>query len=239
MAGIIICEGKTDAVLISYYLFKVCDYKYSKNKLVEIPIRNTNNEICNWFTKENNTKLAIWGIGGKSNIEYAAEQIIQLNSIQFTFDKIAIVRDRDDEEELEILDDLRHFFNIPSDMYLTNNSWSELVMDDAFGVQNRLKILPLIIPFTVDGSLETFLLNALSEDSNKKYIVDQSIKFVDELESVESILSTRLKLKAKLSVTLSIISPDKVFTLLDDLLKEVPWENYKNIRASFACLDEI
>ena len=31
MKSIIFCEGKTDAILLSYYLEKVADWKFSKN----------------------------------------------------------------------------------------------------------------------------------------------------------------------------------------------------------------
>ncbi len=54
MKSIIFCEGKTDAILLSYYLEKVADWKFSKKmtRNIGLPIRNFENEELNVYTKD-------------------------------------------------------------------------------------------------------------------------------------------------------------------------------------------
>ena len=47
------------------------------------------------------------------------------------------------------------------------------------------------------------------------------------------------ELKAKLSVVFAIRSPQKVFSLIDELIKSVDWEKYQNIKNLFKKILEI
>src|SRR5690348_2507844 len=97
--GLILCEGKTDAILVSYFLCKTLQYKFQKKAPLKIKDVDQVNESINWYENDKGRMLAIWGVGGYSNLPNALDQIEKLNRLQFTFDKIAIIRDKDTEVE--------------------------------------------------------------------------------------------------------------------------------------------
>ena len=49
----------------------------------------------------------------------------------------------------------------------------------------------------------------------------------------------RLALKAHLSSVFAVISPEKVFSYLDVIIKEVPWEKSETLRNCFEILKEL
>ena len=97
----------------------------------------------------------------------------------------------------------------------------------------------MIIPFDKEGALETFLLDALSEDKDDKIVVEAAKEFVVDLDSGKYLTRDRDKIKAELGVTFAVIFPDKVFTMMNDLLIEIPWEEYTTVQECFTLLEEI
>ena len=68
MNKIILCEGATDAILLSYYLEKVAGWKFCKKPPKDIAIKeDTFEQSVNWYEKESD-RLLICGAGGKDNI---------------------------------------------------------------------------------------------------------------------------------------------------------------------------
>ncbi len=82
----------------------------------------------------------------------------------------------------------------------------------------------LIIPEAHAGALETVMLDAISEDKYDKNIVDLCKKFVADMrtEASKYISSSRLQLKAELGVTWAIQYPEKVFSMINEVIKSVP-----------------
>ena len=53
MNKLILCEGKTDAILLSYYLGKTAGWKFVKKGPSGLAIQQTNdNESINWYKKD-------------------------------------------------------------------------------------------------------------------------------------------------------------------------------------------
>ena len=52
MRALILCEGKTDAILISYLLCKVSGWKPAKaDKKMSISVSEKNNESAYWYSR--------------------------------------------------------------------------------------------------------------------------------------------------------------------------------------------
>ena len=67
MNSIILCEGRTDAILLSYYLGRVYGWCYSKKPpKAYTRIEADSNQEVNWY-KKNDDYLLIYGVGGKDN----------------------------------------------------------------------------------------------------------------------------------------------------------------------------
>lgn len=62
--------------------------------------------------------------------------------------------------------------------------------------------------------------------------------FVDEIapEAAEIISTERLKLKTKLGVSLAVLYPEKVFSLIDEQLRSISWENSQILAETFKTL---
>lgn len=242
MRKIILCEGKSDAILISYYLIKTNNWSVNtKSKLKNLSFGNENESFV-WY-KRNDENLAIWGVGGKDNFESALQKIYlqnyQASKPEDIFSSIIIIADRDN---LSIDDKINEFISLTSSFNtqsLENNVWSSATYSDSFGIMKNIKIGLIIIPFTEEGALETFLLNALSEDVDRQKIIVESRSFIRNLEPTPFLSTPRLHLKAWLAVSLAVFSPEKVFSRIDEVLQQVNWEEYKTIQQGFSLLDSL
>lgn len=72
-------------------------------------------------------------------------------------------------------------------------------------------------------------------------LINKSQAFVDEIapEATEIISTERLKLKTKLGVSLAVLYPEKVFSLIDEQLKSISWEKSEILSITFKTLIEI
>lgn len=241
MNKLILCEGETDAILLSYYLGKVADWKFCKKapKNLEIQRRN-GNETVNWYRKGEDY-LLICGVGGKDNFGNFFETRIKKPIVATNaFEKIAIVTDRDDKTVDDIcealLSSMGDFFADIQDRVWCNNSYQ-----DAFGMEKTVELLLVVIPKEHLGALETVMLDAISEEPYDKNIVDKAAEFVQQMrtEAGKYIWSDRLQLKAHLGVTWAIQFPEKVFSMVNEQINNVQWEKYKVLRECFGILEEI
>lgn len=239
----ILCEGKTDAILLSYYMHKVYGWKFDRNteRRVKLDLKNKKSGIVSWYKREGR-ELLIAGVGGKNCFDSPLESILEINKIDAdeAFEKKVILSDRDkSEEDSTVLEEFNKIFNkYCGEIKLINNGWSGFHMKDGFGSAIQVDVASIIVPFEKEGALETFLLDALSEEVDLEYIVRKSRDFIKTIES-KYLRSDRLKLKAELGVTLAIMSPEKVFTPLDDIFKEINWEKYSSIQKSFSILGDL
>lgn len=243
MKSILLCEGKSDAILVSYYLNKVKGWEFygkkDKRKVI-IPIRNNENEEANWYRLGDDI-LSIWGIGGQSNLKYAIEQVLIINKLadrEDAFNKIIILTDRDNSVNDEgLLNELSEYLE---EVNLQNNEWVDKEYTNEFQDVIEVKILPIIIPFNKSGALETFILDAICEmGEEEKQIVDKSKEFISGFDLMNYLHTQRLKVKGELAVTLGTLFPQKTFTPIDSMLKNINWEEYKTIQEGFIKLEEI
>lgn len=241
MNRLILCEGKTDAILLSYYLGKICGWTYTSKQPKDLLIKEDNlNESISWYEKDGE-RLLICGVGGKSNFgNFFAREIVNPLVKANAFEKIAIVVDRDNQsaEEIEqnLSDELDHFFSS-----IKNQMWTHCEYIDSFGLAQHIEFLLVSIPINQQGALETVLLEAISEDEYDKNIVEKSKQFVSSIrpQADKYIKSDRLQLKADLSVTWAIQSPEKVFDFIDEQIRNAQWEKSKTLRTCFNELEKI
>lgn len=232
MNTIILCEGKTDAVLLSYYIDKVCGFEVVKGKVnKQLTLgQNKGNEFFSWHEKDNDY-VAIWGIGGKDCFKRSIADFfnaLKKSPDTLTYDAIAIVCDRDLIRNDEIiLSEFSDFFleaNIP----FANNKVSIGNYLNSFGEKREINSFALIIPQEQFGALETVLLEAIKGNAYDKKIVERSDDFVNQIryEADRYIKNDRLALKAKLSTVFAIMTPEKVFNFIDEILvTTVKWED--------------
>lgn len=241
MNKLILCEGKTDAILLSYYLGKTVGWKFVKKGPSGLDIQQPDdNESISWY-KKGDDYLLICGVGGKDNFgNFFNERIKTPLVTTNAFEKIAIVTDRDDRGGEEICvslsEDMSGFF---SD--IRDRVWCKNTYRDGFGIEKTIELLLVIIPKEHSGALENVMLSAISEDSYDKNIVEKAAAFIEQMRiEADKYLSTeRLQLKAHLGVTWAVQFPEKVFSMIDEQINSVRWEEYETLKECFGILKEL
>jgi len=245
MISLILCEGKTDAIFLSYYLEQVCGWthKFSKEdipKKFAIKPSAKKGESAEWYRKSNDF-LLICGVGGKDNFgSFIKSKVTPAMIDSNVFSRIAIVTDRDDREEKSICQSFKAML-MPIMSNVENNVWTYSLYKNSFGQEKAVDFLLLIIPSDKEGALETTLMDAISEDEYDKIIVERSKEHVETIAPNASkyIGKNRLKLKACLGVIWSIQSPEKIFSFIDEQIRSVRWEDSELISQCFDKLSGI
>lgn len=247
MTRIILCEGETDLVLISYYLGKVCGWSYTrkpKNIKLKLDFSEQDNRSACVYRNQDGDELLICAVGGKDNFgnffhEFLEQPICRSNAGETEY-RIALVTDRDDlstnEIEIAVAAQLSPIINCVS-----NNQWIFNDVDIDFDETAQINFLLVAIPKENAGALETLLLESLSDDDCKTNIVEKSEKFVDSMKEPANryIGTSRLQLKAHLGVVLSILNPEKIFSIFDEHILSIKWEESQVIAQCFEQLIEI
>jgi len=239
--NIILCEGKTDAILISYFLITVHKYSYSKKEIVKLPIEKNNEEV-NWYSKEAHS-LAIWAVGGYDRLKQCLAAVIERNESEmrsaYRFDKIILMLDRDTRIDEQLLTDISVWFQESKIRYKAKikfDNWIECAMTlKKMPTEDyRIDILPLVIPPEGEGALETFLLNSLRDNSDEdKSVINESRQYIQKIQDVSYLKKKRFREKACLGAVLSVFSPDWVFSDINDRICSVRWEEIHKINKGF------
>ena len=124
---------------------------------------------------------------------------------------------------------------------IQDREWCENSYRDAFGMEKTVQLLMVVIPKEHLGALENVMLSAISEDPYDKNIVDKTAVFVQQMrmEADKYISTERLQLKAHLGVTWAVQFPEKVFSMIDEQINSVRWEEYDTLKECFGILNEI
>ena len=237
---IILCVGITEAILISYFLADVSGWKFEKSK--NAPFENFSSNI-NWYRTKQANYCAIWSVGG-CDFTKAVEIIIGREKIEHSIENIVIVTDNDDvgavtQRFSDIEDVIKRELGLSS---LSNLSQAgcDITVTDGFQNKNIISLQYLLVPENKSGALETFILDALSEqDEGKKDVIRKVEDFVNNFESDRYLRERREKTKAKLGVSLAIFSPDKIFTTMDEFLRSTKWGKFETTNTQFQILKDL
>lgn len=247
--NIILCEGNTDAILISYFLIKVHGFTHLKDKKepIKLPAKQ-NNESLYWYKHNNKPNTVIWAVGGIDRLQPALKDVIDRNydetNDDLMFKKIVVMVDRDTRNDTENNDLIKKWVNDSG--VIIKNDISSMIWNPREMFHNihgliKLQILPVLIPPDNDsGALEDFLLAALTKRSDEeKSVVDEAKKFIDKIPDKPFVHKKRLRSKACLGSSLAVFSPDWVFNTIDKKLRSVPWEEMEKVYKTFAELKSL
>lgn len=244
MRSVILCEGTTDFVLLQYYMRKVHGWEYKKND--NVLIKGYKARKC--VLKKDRSELNIIGCGGCSRIPEGLQFILDSNSLSAedeAYDRIVIITDRDEvetESEFEtiIATELgKQQIEWKDD--ISNDKWIDFHYENGQGDHCNAKILLLVIPFEDTGAMETFLLDAVGKaDSYDAQIISDCNQFVDNVDNQKKYLNKRRYItKAKFDVYFSVRTAAEQFVERQNILKNIPWENYAAIQESFEKLGDL
>lgn len=243
MNSIVLCEGPDDLWFISYYLYKRAGWSIDKKPDIRkwgfhvVPIND--HQQVNYLKKDGNG-VAIWCVGGKDSFEEAVKISIQAYVMEIpskAVNSIVIVRDRDDDDESEILRKINSW--LPRIRELENKKTTEYSVKCENGENAYTHITPIIIPFQEEGAIETLLINSVKQSCDAgQVVVDHARKFVADFQKYESVCQQylprkRLFLKAEFSSVVAITNPDHSTGLFQNMVMACPWENSPYVKEHF------
>lgn len=252
MKRIILCEGKTDAILISYFLEKSFGWQYlnQENMKIKLPV-NAQNETFNWYNhpEKIGKELAIWGVGGIEQIPHKLSEVIHRNitesNIDNRFERIVIFFDRDQRDENECITLIENWFrqsNIDLIDEIKIGDWvdAQVELKKQLPENYLIKILSIILPPDGTGALEIFLMNCLQRQSEKdKLLVEKANEFIENIPDEPYLMKRRFRPKACLGAILSVMSPDWVFSELNDRLIRINWEEIQSVLETYKKLEDL
>ncbi len=247
MNSIIICEGSTDYFLLQYYMREALGW--SDNREIQSNILKLQGQKSRNLEKGNN-KLTIMATGGCSRLMEGVDEVLCRNSLtppdlSEMYSKIVIITDRDElGTENEFLKDIQDKLDDYNAVYpenFQNNTWALCTMKNKLGIEETFEVLLLVIPFEQNGAMETFLLDAIANDSPYDQAIIQSCnQLVDSVDPQKLYLKSRRYItKAKFDTYFSIRTPAEQFAERQKILKNVKWEQYTRIQTDFVRLSEI
>ena len=242
MNKLILCEGETDAILLSYYLELTCLWKHCNAPSgLKIRVEMNRGESAYWYQRDKDN-LLICAVGSKDSFGFFFENRISspLYDTDEAFSRIALVIDHDEESVSSIEEKIQSCFP-PVTANAKNNKWIRNEYTNSYEQTKELDFLLLVIPSDQQGVLESLLLEAISENPYDKNIVEKSQEYVNRItpEATRYLDKRRLIPKAYLGVTWAIQSPQKVFKFIDEQIRLVQWEKSTVLSKCFHQIMEI
>jgi hypothetical protein len=250
MKRVILCEGKTDAILISYFLEKRFGWEHIRRPVFGLPV-DQDNEVLNWYhhLKKPDQELAIWGTGGIDQISVKLGHVVDRTRNERIptnrFERVVLFFDRNDRSEIEC-EDLVRGWTADNECEvictLQLGQWADAKVELRKSPQedHELRILPIALPPDSEGNLEIFLTNSIRDQSeHDKHLVDRARSFIGFIPDEPYLNKTRYRPKACLGAILSVMSPDWVFSTLDHRLTRVQWEKIESVTAVYEKLSEL
>ncbi|MGD8668410.1 MAG: hypothetical protein PVI58_20580 [Desulfobacterales bacterium] len=127
---------------------------------------------------------------------------------------------------------------VHSDLVIGQWSNATIVIKSTPPQDHEVEVLPIVLPPDGNGELETFLLNALRASSDEdELLVDRARVFVGDIPDEPYLSHRRYRPKACLGSVLSVISPDWVFSRLDERLLLIEWERLEQVANIYSMLE--
>ena len=175
MTELMLVEGVSDVLLISYYLLNVYGWKHEKNNHLGIHSLDEHDHIES-LSKEGR-QLVLCGVGGNGRFaHFVARHRINSMIIEHEISSIMVVTDRDEDSISKIGRTINSLFENVS---YRAGEWKCNVVEDSFGQQKQVDTYLLIVPADKKGALENVIIDALKDIPEEKELLDEVIQFVD------------------------------------------------------------
>lgn len=245
MNSLILCEGKTDCILLQYYMEKVHLWR----RITKSAFHAVAGAWSNSFEKNDNFLFVSETKGCSRIAEGVFSAVIRNqnaspgNNDEY-FDKIVVFTDNDESDTCEnIISSISDKLNTTSISFNTpirKNIWNKGTIQTIEG-ERAVELYVMFIPFDENGALETYLLNCIGKsDEYDKKIIDKSTDFVNTIDPEKKYLTQRrLITKARFDIYFSVRTAVDQYAQRQDILKSVAWEKYDVIRQDFKMFAEL
>lgn len=250
--SIILCEGETDAILISYYLLRMRKMRFFQENTF---LQKT--EKTYWYRNPEGETVAITWVNGHE-FSPAMLEVLRVNelanSAEERFSKIAVLADHDDDSSEDMMQQLLDTLcekarGEQQETRTYQARWEGFPFLDCGQEPYELQYFGALIPYDDEGALETFVVQQLcdAEDDGERgdnQKVRQEVNaLIDRVKhsGTRYLTHRREQTKSELSLFLSVIQPDRTFSTLHEMLEDIDWKVFQNDRKGeqFRFLEDI
>ena len=238
MMNLILCEGGTDQRLLGSYLERSMGWKRRNMKTAPF-----NHYPVIWYAKDGNKTLGIMAVNG-TNFSAPLADIMRSEMFEHTVERLAIVTDHDDasaetERLMKIHDVMCRGLGImPFFDDIVPSQWADVIFFDGFASRCVIKFCYLLVPLRETGALETFMLEAISENPEMCNVVERAMYFTDGVRATSHRYLKRRReiIKSRLGACMAVFNPDRIFNTTNWMIRAVAWENFEAAHKQKLCV---
>lgn len=231
MTELVLVEGASDVLLISYYLQNVYGWKHEKNNSLAIVPLNNYEHIEN--LSKNGNQLILCGVGGSGKFaHFVDDHRINNIIIDENISSIMVVTDRDEASDTKVKKAINAALkNISVEV----GSWKNNAILDLYGQPKEINTYLLIIPTNEKGALERVIINALKDISEEKDLIKEVVKFIDSLKErvVPELQQTNKANKATVGTFFSVKYPQNAMRFFSISISKIDWSKSESLRKLF------
>lgn len=234
---LMLVEGVSDVLLISYYLQNVYGWNHEKKNQLGMVAFDDYERIEN-LTKNGN-QLILCGIGGNGKFQHFVDQHRITSMIaERDISSLIVVTDRDNSSTKKI--EIR-ISKVIEGVLLKSGEWKSNVIMDSFGQKKMIDTYLLIIPEDKSGALEKVIIDALKDIPEEAELMEEVMQFIDSLkEGVVPELNNENKAdKAAVGTFFSARSPQNAMRSFGVFISQIDWgksDSLNKLFIPFGCL---
>lgn len=231
MMEIMLVEGVSDVLLISYFLQNVYGWEHKKDNKLQIGPLDDHEHIESLSKGEN--ELILCGVGGNGKFaHFVKEHRINDMIILQDIDSLMVVTDRDEDSDARIGRAINHSFK---NLSMKAGQWVNNKISDSFGQPKSVHTYLLIIPVNEKGALERVIINALKDIPEEAALIWSVIPFIDSLKDriAPELNKINKANKATVGTFFSIRNPQNAMRSFGAFISKIDWSKSESLKELF------
>ncbi len=231
MTELVLVEGVSDVLLISYYLQNVYGWKHENSNVLGITENDTYEHIeC--LAKED-SQLILCGVGGNGKFaSFVEKHRVNTMLVEKDIASLMIVTDRDEDTDGKIA---RRIKKALAGLTIRAGRWISNDITDSFGQSKSINTYLLVVPNDEKGALERVIINALKDIPEESDLIREVSTFIDSLkvEIVPELCQTNKSDKATVGTFFSIKNPQNAMRSFVTFISKIDWSSSESLRQLF------
>ena len=237
MTELVLVEGVSDILLISYYLQKVYGWKSKNSNNLGITALEECEHIESLYKGEN--QLVVCGVGGNGKYKsFVEKHRINDMIIEQDISSLMIVTDRDENTDAKIN---RTINGILDNIIFKVGEWNNNKIIDSFQQPKYINTYLLIIPENENGALERVIINSLSKMPEHAQLISEVVDFVDTLKDEPDLDLKKISKanKATVGTFFSIRNPQNAMRAFGIHISSIDWSKSEVLKKIFLPFDDL
>ncbi|MGN0405024.1 MAG: DUF3226 domain-containing protein [Bariatricus sp.] len=215
MIELMLVEGVSDVMLISYYLQNVYGWKHEKSNILGIDPLDEHEHIESLSKDEN--QLVLCGVGGNGKFAHFVEQHhVNDMIVERDISSLMVVTDRDEDSNAKIG---RIINSSLERISIKAGEWIDNCITDSFGQPKNVKVI----------------IDALNDIPEQTDLIQEVVQFVESLkeELVPELNKINKANKATVGTFFSIRYPQSAMRFFGIYISKIDWSKSESLKKLF------